>query len=322
MRQLFELTKEDIDACIEAYDYLVNGTRDSDTEIETEHIRRYYKVLHPLLAIADIEKMYIPPMIDSKQGLYGNQLLWEKQIIETLEVDATSTVLDIGCGRGRISHYCATLTGAKVKGFNIDGDQIENAKEYAKLTGLDDRLDFQVGDHHKRFNYGDGEFDGAYSFQAVWPFFKKHELDFTAREIFRVLKPGAKYSCGEYLLTPFFDWDNAEHVRLHSLFLPTLAATQSNYPADVAQALERAGFNVLLNAPSVAPTWPLTDQKTDLFIFMRSIVRCFVKLGLVGPWFDKLISNLLLGGVAWADAEKAKLADLNWQIIVQKPADA
>ena len=34
---------------------------------------------------------------------------------------------------------------------------------------------------------------------------------------------------------------------------------------------------------------------------------------------ETLVSNLLLGGVAWADAEKAKLADLNWQIFVQKP---
>ena len=156
----------------------------------------------------------------------------------------------------------------------------------------------------------------------MWPFFKTNELDFTAREIYRVLKPGAKYVCGEYLLTPFFDWNNEEHVRLHSLFLPTLAATQSNYPVDVTSALERAGFKVLLSAPSVAPTWPLTDQKTDLFITMRSIVRGLVRIGIVGSWFDDLISNLLLGGVAWADAEKAKLADLNWQISVQKPFDA
>ena len=321
MKELLELSSDDIQACIDAYEYLQNGTRESDTEVETEHIRRYYKVLHPLLAIADIEKMYIPPMIDPKQGLYGNQLLHEKMIIESLNADKSSHLLDIGCGRGRISHYASTLTGSKVSGFNIDGDQIENAKAYAKKTGFDSLLDFQVGDHHKRFNYSDNSFDGAYSFQAVWPFFKQNELDFTAREIYRVLKPGAKYACGEYLLTPFFDWNNEEHVRLHSLFLPTLAATQSNYPQDVTSALERAGFKVLLSAPSVAPTWPLTDQKTDLFILMRSIVRGLVRFGVVGSWFDHLISNLLLGGVAWADAEKAKLADLNWQITVQKPFD-
>lgn len=116
-----ELSSDDIQACIDAYEYLQNGTRESDTEVETEHVRKYYKVLHPLLAIADIEKMYIPPMIDSKQGLYGNQLLHEKMIIESLNADESSHLLDIGCGRGRISHYASTLTGAKISGFNIDG---------------------------------------------------------------------------------------------------------------------------------------------------------------------------------------------------------
>ena len=31
------------------------------------------------------------------------------------------------------------------------------------------------------------------------------------------------------------------------------------------------------------------------------------------------MDNLLKGGQAWAEAEKAKLADLNWQIIAEKP---
>ena len=43
-------------------------------------------------------------------------------------------------------------------------------------------------------------------------------------------------------------------------------------------------------------------------------------IGLLPKWVESLISNLLLGGMAWAEAEKAKIADLNWRIIVQKPA--
>ena len=107
-----------------------------------------------------------------------------------------------------------------------------------------------MGDHHEPLDYDSESFDGCFSFQAVWPFFKKEELDDHAREMHRVLKPGARYACSEYLLTPHFDWDDEEHVRLHKAFLPTLAATQSMYPADVCAALERAGFRVLVSAPS------------------------------------------------------------------------
>jgi len=64
---------------------------------------------------------------------------------------------------------------------------------------------FQVGDHHDRFQYEDESFDASYSFQALWPFIKPSQVDGVSQEIFRVLKPGAVYGCGEYLLAPAFD---------------------------------------------------------------------------------------------------------------------
>eukprot|EP00656_Telonema_subtile_P048097 TRINITY_DN5649_c0_g1_i1.p1 TRINITY_DN5649_c0_g1~~TRINITY_DN5649_c0_g1_i1.p1 ORF type:complete len:330 (+),score=110.55 TRINITY_DN5649_c0_g1_i1:199-1188(+) len=325
IRDRFNLPKDDIDKCVDAYQYLQRGTSDlvgagSDSAEETEHIRRYYKVLQPLLSIADIEKMYIPPQLDAKVGLYGNQLLHEKQVLDQLNIRNGTRVLDIGCGAGRIAHFAATLTGAKVSGFNIDGDQILNAEEYARETHMDHMLDFKVGDHHKPFQYANESFDASYSFQALWPFIKRTQLDSVSRELFRVLKPGAIYGCGEYLLTPDFDKNNERHMQLHKLFLPTLAATQSNYPAEVTAALKRAGFELILSAPSLAPAWPLTDQKTDLFLMMRSLIVSLNNVGILPDWTEALVSNLLLGGVAWADAEKAKIADLNWQIFVRKPS--
>jgi sterol 24-C-methyltransferase len=76
---------------------------------------------------------------------------------------------------------------------------------------------------------------------------------------------------------------------------------------------------LILSAPSLAPAWPLTDQKTDLFLWMRSAVIGFTKVGVLDPWATVLVNNLLKGGVAWADAEKAKIADLNWRIVAVKP---
>ena len=134
-----------------------------------------------------------------------------------------------------------------------------------------------------------------------------------------MLKPGARYSCSEYLLTPAFRYDDPEHLQLHGLFLPTLAATQSRYPAEVTAALRRAGFQIEESAPSRAPAWPLTDQKTDLFLLLRAVVVGLARLGLCPPWVRQVIDNLLLGGQAWATAEKMKIADLNWRITALKP---
>jgi len=252
IKRLITLSKEDKQACIDAYKFfqsMQDGVK-TQTEDETKAVAAYYKVLNNMLSVFDLEKLYIPPQLDDSLGLYGNQLLCEQALLTELNLSSpdSSHLLDMGCGRGRISHYFASLTGGQVSGYNIDPNQIENADDWAKETNMSDRLHFKVGDHHKPLEYDSESFDGCFSFQAVWPFFKKEELDSCAQEMFRVLKPGSRYACSEYLLSPYFDWTNEEHANLHKKYLPTLAATQSMYPADVCKALERAGYQLPLRA--------------------------------------------------------------------------
>lgn len=323
IKRLATMPAEDKQACIDAYRFFqrMHDGEQTETSDETKAVAAYYKVLNNMLSVFDLEKLYIPPQLDEQQGLYGNQLLCEQEMLRELDLrnPAASHLLDMGCGRGRIAHYLATLTGGQVSGYNIDPDQIENAIRWAEACQMGDRLHYTVGNHHEPLRYPDAHFDGCYSVQAVWPFFKKVELDAHAQEMFRVLKPGARYACSEYLLTPHFDWGNEEHVRLHRLFLPTLAATQSMYPADVCAALERAGFTVLLSAPSKSAAWPICEQKRDLILLARRFIRTMEKLRLMPPWVEESLDLLQTGGEAWTTAEKAKIADLNWRIVAQKP---
>ena len=324
IKRLITLSKEDKQACIDAYKFfqsMQDGVK-TQTEDETKAVAAYYKVLNNMLSVFDLEKLYIPPQLDDSLGLYGNQLLCEQALLTELNLSSpdSSHLLDMGCGRGRISHYFASLTGGQVSGYNIDPNQIENADDWAKETNMSDRLHFKVGDHHKPLEYDSESFDGCFSFQAVWPFFKKEELDSCAQEMFRVLKPGSRYACSEYLLSPYFDWTNEEHANLHKKYLPTLAATQSMYPADVCKALERAGFKILLSAPSKSPAWPICEQKRDLILRVRKVIRFFQRIKLIPAWVEESLYLLQTGGQSWTDAEKAKIADLNWRIVAEKPA--
>jgi sterol 24-C-methyltransferase len=322
LKRLATLSQEDKQACIDAYKFFqrMQAGEETSTEDETKAVADYYKVLNNMLSVFDLEKLYIPPQLDESLGLYGNQLLCERAVLKELALTnpKESHLLDMGCGRGRISHYFATLTGGEVSGYNIDPNQIENAIDWAARCGMSDSLHFKVGDHHKPLVYESETFDGCFSFQAVWPFFKKEELDSHAREMHRVLKPGARYACSEYLLTPYFDWGNEEHVSLHKLFLPTLAATQSMYPTDVCAALERAGFEILVSGPSKSEAWPLCEQKRDLIHRGRRIVRGLEAIGVLPPWVEESLDLLQKGGEAWTQAEKAKIADLNWRIVAEK----
>jgi sterol 24-C-methyltransferase len=323
IKRLATMPKEDKQACVDAYKFFQNmqNGEETSTEDETQAVAAYYKVLNNMLSVFDLEKLYIPPQLDASLGLYGNQLLCEQDVLHELKLTDPkhSHLLDMGCGRGRISHYFATLTGGEVSGYNIDPNQIENAVEWAAATNMSDKLHFKVGNHHEPLEYETESFDGCYSFQAVWPFFKKDELYAHAKEMFRVLKPGARYSCSEYLLTPHFDWNNAEHVALHKSFLPTLAATQSMYPADVCAALKKAGFTIILSAPSKSEAWPICEQKRDLIYMARKAIRSLEKMRMMPTWVEESLDLLQKGGESWTQAEKAKIADLNWRIVAEKP---
>jgi sterol 24-C-methyltransferase len=322
LKRLATLPEEDKQACVDAYKFFqrMQAGEETETEDETRAVADYYRVLNNMLSVFDLEKLYIPPMLDDSEGLYANQLLCEQAVLKELNLDNPdgSHLLDMGCGRGRIAHYLATLTGGQVSGYNIDPNQIENAVNWAAECRMSDRLHFKVGNHHEPLDYESETFDGCFSFQAVWPFFKKQELDAHASEMHRVLKPGARYACSEYLLSPYFDWNNNEHVTLHKTYLPTLAATQSMYPADVCAALERAGFEVLLSAPSKSEAWPLCEQKRDLILNGRRLVRALEAIRVLPPWVEESLDLLQTGGQAWTDAEKAKIADLNWRIVAVK----
>jgi sterol 24-C-methyltransferase len=166
------------------------------TADETKAVADYYKVLNNLLSVFDLEKLYIPPMLDETQGLYGNQLRCEQAVLKELALarPATSHLLDMGCGRGRIAHHLATLTGGQVSGYNIDPNQIENAIAWAAECAMSDRLHFKVGDHHVPLAYDSETFDGCFSFQAVWPFFKKEAGSTCSFRRRRKAKPGRSAS--------------------------------------------------------------------------------------------------------------------------------
>ena len=322
IKRLITLSDEDKQGCIDAYEFfqrMQNG-EETTTEDETKAVADYYKVLNNMLSVFDLEKLYIPPQLDESEGLYGNQLLCEQAVFKELNLQdpKASHLLDMGCGRGRIAHHFATMTGGQVSGYNIDPNQIENAIDWAAECKMSDRLHFKVGNHHEPLEYESCFFDGCFSIQAVWPFFKKEELDDHAKEMYRVLKSGARYACSEYLLSPYFDWNNEEHVALHKTYLPTLAATHSMYPADVCAALEKAGFKILVSAPSKSEAWPICEQKRDLMLRARKVIRALEAIRIMPPWVEQSLELLQTGGQAWTDAEKAKIADLNWRIVAEK----
>ena len=142
LKTLYTLPREKVDAFMDSYEIY-----DHDWANEDELIRKmgqdyynrvknklinYYSVLNHLCAIGQVEKMYIPPLMDLSKGIIANQTLFEEMMARDLKVPEDGRILDIGCGRGRIASHIATLTGAHVTGMNIDDDQLQCARRFVR----------------------------------------------------------------------------------------------------------------------------------------------------------------------------------------------
>ena len=53
---------------------------------------------------------------------------------------------------------------------------------------------------------------------------------------------------------------------------------------------------------------------------VRKVIRFFQRLRIIPSWVEESLDLLQTGGKSWTDAEKAKIADLNWRIVAEKPA--
>ena len=48
------------------------------------------------------------------------------------------------------------------------------------------------------------------------------------------------------------------------------------------------------------------------------MVRALEAIRVLPPWVEESLELLQRGGQAWTDAERAKIADLNWRIVAEK----
>jgi SAM-dependent methyltransferase len=67
-------------------------------------------------------------------------------IAEALEIHGTDTVIDVGCGSGVLSFVASRLGAARVYGVDLSAEAIEVAARNAEALGVQDRVEFRVGD--------------------------------------------------------------------------------------------------------------------------------------------------------------------------------
>jgi len=112
------------------------------------------------------------------------------ELADRLDLDAGSSVLDIGSGLGGPARTVAETYGCRVMGVDLTPEFCEAAKALSDWVGLGDRVTFVQGDA-TRLAFDDGSFDAAMTIHVAMNIAAKDKMYAEAK---RVLKPGGTFA--------------------------------------------------------------------------------------------------------------------------------
>lgn len=122
---------------------------------------------------------------DAYHQLSEPQLRWGNRVLSWLHLRGNETVLDAGCGTGRVTaELLNLLPRGQVVASDISENMLRTAREYL-LPRFENQVAFVAAD--SQFLPFDQAFDGVFS-TASFHWVRNHDRLF--RSVFRVLKPG------------------------------------------------------------------------------------------------------------------------------------
>jgi len=328
-KTLYTLPPEKVDAFVNSYG-IYNYDWDNEEELiqkfgpnyyddVKKHVLDYYSVISHLCAIGQVEKMYIPAAMDLSKSFSANQRLIEAKMCRDLGIGKGDKVLDIGCGRGRIASHVASLTNARVTGINIDAEQLESAKRFVLAYNLADRCQFQLADlNHLPLPFPDRSFDAVYE---IGVFTYSRDLKKLFQELHRVLKPGGKFACQDWVHLPNYNPNDPHHLELMRRVKPLIGAIATPSIETFSGKLREAGFKLLVNenASIDGLQAPLIENIDGFFTRVTKVINFLVKCKILPAHFTPLFNRLTQDGEAFVEADRLRLVTTSHYVVAQKP---
>lgn len=327
LKALYSLPREKVDAFLDSlrifdYDWADQEKmlRDMGPEYYGQIKQKlvdYYCVINHLCALGQVEKMYIPPVLDLSKGIIANQDLFEKKMAQDLCLKKRDAVLDIGCGRGRVAGHITSLTEAHITGINLDSNQLENALQYATEHHLNERCQFKLWDlNNLPFPFPDESMNAVYEIQA---FSYSKNLEHLFQEIYRILKPGGKLACLDWFCLDKYNPNNPEHVDLVRRIKPLIGAIGTPSVDQFVNAIRKAGFKILINenASIDGKQAPLIENAGSSYAFKGALFKALVRCKIIPRHIQELFDSFK-NVDAFIEADRKGLATTSHYIIAEK----
>jgi sterol 24-C-methyltransferase len=166
--------------------------------------------------------------------------------------------------------------------------------------------------------FEDETFDAAYEIQALS--YAKDKIKVFS-EIFRVMRPGARFSYLDWVLLPPFDSSNPEHADLLKRACGLMGAVDSPPVQDVINAMEKAGFQIVLSEnPSIdGQQNSMFTSEDKYFDRLRTAVEIGVRIRLLPRHFLLLVDRLMKDADAMIEVDRMGLGTTAYHIVCEKP---
>ncbi|HVA97212.1 MAG TPA: methyltransferase domain-containing protein [Candidatus Acidoferrales bacterium] len=194
----------------------------------------------------------------------------EVQLGQALGLEPGATVVDAGCGFGRVAKTMASEFGLNVIGVDLVPQRVEEARRFAQEHGVSDRVSFIEGSYSK-LPLKDNSVDAIYTMETLC---HADSLEDTLAEFRRVLKPGGKLVNVEYTIPPHESLGRIRRKITDTMVNNTGMASIGHFTHGAFPSImESAGFegvDVRDISQNVWPTWhhlfkqALQDNRTKL----------------------------------------------------------
>jgi len=252
----------------------------------------------------------------------------ELELLRGMKLKPGASVLDVGCGIGGPAINIAQNTKYKITGLNINPYQIERAKNDAKSLGLNDQVQFVVGDFMK-MDFPPNHFDGTYAIEATCHAPRKEDV---YAEIYRVTKPGCYFAVYEWCLTDKFNPNDSQHQKIKKEVEIGNGLPISVFPEQCMQTLRKVGFEIMEHRDAFAgdKTWwkflepnpilPSTYQFTAIGrFFIRNILRFLEMVHLAPKGVVKMFDVLITAAHGLCGAGREQIYTVGYYILAYKP---
>jgi ubiquinone/menaquinone biosynthesis C-methylase UbiE len=164
---------------------------------------------------------FVGQLADALPGMHLGGQDATQRLLDMCRLDATSRVLDAGCGGGNTACLIAEQYGSRVQGIDISEVMVAKAKERARRGGLEDTVEFRVADAFELpFEYDSFDVVIVESVFTPLPGDKTKALG----EMVRVMRPGGRIGANESTVDPSApeEWLALldEHPAIHGYFTP------------------------------------------------------------------------------------------------------